>query len=503
MEKEKEKSENHYDYIYFDETNKICLYHVGISETVEDFLSSVIESFIYIINKNSFAVKTFRNGNMEIKIMKSLPIFFNMDKLDVEENGKIKKKTKKEIFQDNFYKIKKCNDMVFQPYASDKKPKSLEKNLNLYTGPPGYISESINVLKKKSKINYEIIDPILKHISILTNHKKKHTDYLINWLANIIQCPERKNGVCIIIKSDQGAGKSSFFNWFGKYIVGKQWFLPVTDARILTENKFNYEMQNKLFTMLDEAQTNGRYVAGNERMKTIITEDSIRIEMKGQEAYHIEDKNNFILLTNNDFPVKIDYSDRRYCCFSASNELIRNENYFKKYFKDLENKEIMKEFYKYLLYEVDLTDFSCENIPESDLKTDIRIDSSPSPIKYAINLLQNGFKKEYENDSFGILDNVLNSDNDESYIDSQKLYMNYKQYCINKCPNDKIYAYSGFNKKFKELLNINSEKTKTLGEITFINKNTLTAGLKSYFNVEDVNRIFNTNLIYDEGYTST
>lgn len=336
----------------------------------------------------------------------------------------------------------------------------------------------------------------------LTNHNKNNYKYLLNWMGNIIQNPVRKNGVCIVIKSDQGTGKSSFFKWFGNKIIGKQWFLSINDARILVENKFNSELQNKLFTLLDEAQTNGRYIVGNERMKTNISEDWIRIEMKGCESYIIEDRNNYVLLTNNDFPVKIDYTDRRYCCFNASNELIKNKDYFKNYFEILENDDVAKEFYYYLL-NLNLKDFYCEDIPETELKTQIRIDSSPTPIKYAIDLLQNGYTQHGEPNINEILSDITEDDKNQ-YVDSQKLYMNYKQFVLNKCSGDKLYQYSGFNKKLKELLNIKSEKSKNLGEITFINKNTLKNGLCEYFNVENINEIFNTNLTYngDEGYNT-
>lgn len=494
-------------YTYFDENEDISLADSCRTDNYKDFLNIVQKSMVYIFNMNAYASKCFKynfnDKTMFIKILKKkdLPDVWE-SKVEVEENGKIKIKTKKQIFYENINNLKVYDDMVFQPKSILNKKKDTENILNIYTGPPSYISKNIeNFEKNNYKINDEKIKPIINHIKILTNNNINYFNYLINWMANIIQHPDKKNGVCIVIKSDQGAGKSSIMNWFGRMVVGKQWFLSINDARLLVESRFNSEMQNKLFTVIDEAQTNGRYVVGNEKMKTVITEDWLRIEMKGKEAYTIEDKNNYVLLTNNDFPVKIDYSDRRYFCFNSSNELVNNGDYFKEYFKILEDKEVAEQFYYYLL-NIDLKNFNCNNIPETHLKTEIRIDSSPTPIKYAIDLVQNGYKKYYSDNIDSEFMRAIETEDDRNHIDSQKLYTNYKQFCSNKCTNDKIYTYSGFNKKIKELLNIKTEKTKTLGDITFVNKEILIKNLCTYFNVNNISEILCQELIYDEGYNS-
>lgn len=136
--------ENNIAFRYFDSEDKICLHNAVVANDIEEFLNAIQKSFIYISNMDSFAVKTFRNGIMNIKIMKKLPGGF-MEKIEYEENGKIKKKTKKEIFQDNFNKIQKCNDLIFQPYSPKEKPLTPENNLNIY------IQDHLLNLKKKKK----------------------------------------------------------------------------------------------------------------------------------------------------------------------------------------------------------------------------------------------------------------------------------------------------------------------------------------------------------------
>lgn len=475
---------------HFDLDNPLEYIDMLRADTYEEFIEATNQSALHIADKDIYIFKH-KNINNEFEpiIMKKLSGQFDQQ-LDVEINGKIIKKSKKNIIKENLKKNKKLKGMIFRPYAINEEYKNNTEFYNLYKNEIKY--------DKNFKYNLDKIKPIIKHIGILCNNNEEHQTYVINWMSHIIKNPNKKTKVCLVFKGNQGSGKSSLWNWFGNSIIGKQWFLNIYDAHHLLDNKFNSELKNKTFTLLDEAQTNGKYIAGTERMKTRITENSIRIEMKGHEAYTIEDKNNYVLLTNNDFPVKVEYSDRRYFCVETSNELIKNEDYFNNFFEILENKEIAKHFYYYLL-ENNLEKFSTENIPETLLKTDIRVDSSPNPVRFAIDIISEGLSYEGQD-----IDDIIDSMNNNGMVklaDTQKLYKCYKQFVMNKCPGEKIYVYEGFKRKFKELLNIDSNKFKT-GDITTINRKLIIEGIVAYFNIKDISEIIKDNILYDEAYNS-
>jgi hypothetical protein len=322
-------------------------------------------------------------------------------------------------------------------------------------------------------------------------------------MAHVIQKPDVKTKVCLVFKGLQGSGKSSIWNWFGNMIVGQNWFLNVYDAHYLLDNRFNSELKNKCVTLIDEAQTNGKYITGAERFKTRITELKTRIEEKGIESYILDDYNNYILLTNNDFPVNVESSDRRYFCVETSNELIKNKNYFTKYFEILKDQEVAVNFYKYLL-NINLKDFNTEDIPETEFKTNVRIDSAPNPIRFAIDIISNGLTcKDDKKDLDYMLEGIKNGEDLDkvTLADTQQLYKCYKQYVIEKCPGERIFVYNGFKNKFKELLNIKTNKMEG-NDITMINKKIIENGILNYFNVDDISEIIGDNIIYDEGYNS-
>jgi hypothetical protein len=249
MDEEKEIYINH-----FDLNNPLEYVDMGKAETYEEFVEAMNQAMFYIMDKDMYVFKnTNYDGEFEPIIKKKLPDVFKQ-KINVEIDGKIKKISKKNIIEDSINK-KTLKGLVFRPYSINENIKEKKNYYNLYTNNFNY--------DKNFKYDINKIQFILDHLKILCNNNDDHYNYILKWMAHIIKKPNIKTKVCIVMKSEQGAGKSSFWNWFGNKIVGKRWFLRINDAHHLLDNKFNYELQNKLFTLLDEAQTNGKYITGN------------------------------------------------------------------------------------------------------------------------------------------------------------------------------------------------------------------------------------------------
>lgn len=51
----------------------------------------------------------------------------------------------------------------------------------------------------------------------------------------------------------------------------------------------------------------------NDKLKSLITQTQQKIERKGLDVQTINNFNNYIFLTNNDWAIKIEASDRRGC----------------------------------------------------------------------------------------------------------------------------------------------------------------------------------------------
>ena len=67
----------------------------------------------------------------------------------------------------------------------------------------------------------------LEHLKVITGNDEKCYDYMIKYLAHMIQKPGEKIDIAIVLRSVQGIGKNRFFDNFGKYIIGSKYFLKL------------------------------------------------------------------------------------------------------------------------------------------------------------------------------------------------------------------------------------------------------------------------------------
>lgn len=60
--------------------------------------------------------------------------------------------------------------------------------------------------KPRLPVDHDAIDPLLQHIhKVLASKESNVNDYILNWLAHIIQNPEKKIGTALVFRSSQGA----------------------------------------------------------------------------------------------------------------------------------------------------------------------------------------------------------------------------------------------------------------------------------------------------------
>ena len=76
----------------------------------------------------------------------------------------------------------------------------------------------------------DAIELFKKHVSILCNHEEPVVNYVIDWIADMIQNPERKSKMLVFV-SKQGAGKNLLLNMIRKMIGNKKVFESTDPAR--------------------------------------------------------------------------------------------------------------------------------------------------------------------------------------------------------------------------------------------------------------------------------
>lgn len=183
-------------------------------------------------------------------------------------------------------------------------------------------------------------------------------DYMLKYLALIIQEPGTLPNTAILFQSKQGVGKNVFFEHFGEYIIGQQYCLSTAKLDNII-GRFPMISQ-KLLVIMDEANGKETFLA-NDLIKSFITAPFITYERKNIDSTVIRNSSRSIFFTNNEFALKFEQSDRRFMALQCAEDKINNIPYFKELIKAFKDPIKSTSFGKFLR-DLDLSNFN----PTSD-----------------------------------------------------------------------------------------------------------------------------------------
>ncbi|KAI9099360.1 hypothetical protein DFS34DRAFT_649083 [Phlyctochytrium arcticum] len=232
----------------------------------------------------------------------------------------------------------------------------------------------------------EIIKPVQNHMfEVFYDCKNEQMEYGERWFASFLQKPYRKTEVSPAIHGDQGTGKSLLFEWFGKEIIRMDHYLYVNTIDDLC-GQFTGLCTGKIFTIGDEVLwSNGH--KNNSIMKSKISQEMQKLELKGVDPVMIGDFNNYLFLSNDDDCVKVEKSDRRYWVLHTSSKYIGNREYFRKLRGTL-TEETANHYYTYLM-SLDLSEFEVGDIPFTQAKEDMKV-YAMSPLEMFVEDVKDG-----------------------------------------------------------------------------------------------------------------
>ena len=222
--------------------------------------------------------------------------------------------------------------------------------------------------KKLESINYDLIDNYLRLIREgISDDNQELNEYIIKWIANLVQNPGIKNEVGLMLIGNQGTGKTVFTRTLNELFSG--YSEEISDISELT-GKYTTVVENNILLVANElSSVKDEFIKDMNSLKTIITEDTKR----GREIYgkfhKMENISNLIFCSNFSRPIMIDNDDRRYCVIKVSNKLKRNFEFFEKLCKNRTS-----EFYDNLLtyfLSIDLTGFNPRDFPITEARKEL------------------------------------------------------------------------------------------------------------------------------------
>lgn len=262
---------------------------------------------------------------------------------DLHEDLEIKDKTP---FTDKWLRdpTKKAFDNLdFIPYGMNC-PKH---TYNLFNG---FRIEKIRSTEKHS------FNHILETIKLNAGDNDDMYNYLLKYSAHLVQKPAILPRTAIVIVGEQGTGKSSYWENFGKKVLGDRYTLQTSKPEKII-GKFNVN-KNKLLVVMEETEGKNTFLASSE-IKTLITQEDNWWEGKGKDAILVRNCGRMIFISNNRTPVKIEQSDRRFVVTETSNRHKQDQVFFTKVLEEWKDDIAVKNFYEYLM-SIDISDFDAE-----------------------------------------------------------------------------------------------------------------------------------------------
>jgi hypothetical protein len=180
---------------------------------------------------------------------------------------------------------------------------------------------------------FKAYDPIPGDWGIMADHLKqiwcKGSEELFNWvvtyMAQIIQQPETRYPSAIAVIGGQGSGKSIVLE-HGLIPLVRPYGVVSNNAADLS-SRFNSVFDSTLIYVADESMFANDAVAMG-RLKSYISSQTLQIEYKGREPEVRKMYSRFFFTTNNEHALQLDPSDRRFLMLETSLERQKDIPYF-------------------------------------------------------------------------------------------------------------------------------------------------------------------------------
>jgi hypothetical protein len=209
--------------------------------------------------------------------------------------------------------------------------------------------------------------------------------YLLRYIAHMLQHPEEKPSIAIVMLSRSGCGKGTFFQLLNA--IWSKSTLEVSDINQVV-GTFNAVLERHFCICLDEALFKGDK-ASMERFKSMISEPTIRVEQKYQPSRTIESYHRFFAASNSEHFANIPIDDRRFVFIKVSDSKQQDLIYFDMVHKAI-NDSVTIAAFVYDLFAMDLINFKVRQRPITHEHLNQRLQSLDGFERYWLEVLETG-----------------------------------------------------------------------------------------------------------------
>jgi hypothetical protein len=315
--------------------------------------------------------------------------------------------------------------------------------------------------KHEDRANVDISD-FHEHLRSLVNYDEACYNYLVYYLADIVQNPGqvmKSHGTSIIFRGLQGTGKGNLEKVLRK-LVGSSNLYSTSDINEIIKgdgNRFACGAVDKLVIIIDEASTREGYSKADQ-LKGAITGESIKYEQKGiQGIFETNFYGRYIVFTNHSNSMKIEHSDRRFIVFETSTKYAGEKGlvFGEKMSNNYSNDDYVSTVRTFLNDVVIPEDFSFKrDRPLTEAYHSMKAHNIPHVARFIASLIEEGKdKKRYKaNEFFNCFLDFIESNNFKVHYTSTAFYNSLKDLSdagVTKAKNS-CMMYAIDSKPFRE-----------------------------------------------------
>ncbi len=224
--------------------------------------------------------------------------------------------------------------------------------------PASIINYWVEPTAKPREGNCDILKAFL--LNIICAGSSVTYSYLLRYLAHMLQRPEEKPGIIIVLLGGQGTGKGTFFRLL-RAIWGRT-TIQVSDIQEVI-GQFNAVLERHFVVCMDEALFSGDKKA-LDRLKSLVTEPNCRIEQKYQPARTIDSYHRFFAASNHDHFAHVELDDRRFVFLRVSDDAKGNFQFFCQLSNAIDDPAVIDALV-YELMNLDITQFNVRQKPQT------------------------------------------------------------------------------------------------------------------------------------------
>jgi hypothetical protein len=196
-------------------------------------------------------------------------------------------------------------------------------------------------------------------------------EWLLNWMAALVQWPGRHAFTAIVLRGGQGTGKGHFAHQMLGALFHKQQYLHIIGSGMLT-GRFNEHLSGKVLVFADESTWGGDPAAA-EKLKGMVTESTVPIERKFLPLVEEPSALHIIIASNNDWPISIPMDDRRFLVLDVADTERQNDSYFGPLRQELANGGLAAMLHDLLAHNID--EHALRHPPNTKAKRQVMLES--------------------------------------------------------------------------------------------------------------------------------